>query len=186
MINNTKMRYLIFIGFIAMAYFSCNLAGKKQVPEPLPQIKSCKIYSSDFAMFDPNDQGQLIQEYLFNSEGSVTDLIRYDVEGNEINRFDITGEQNPLPMPGKPEYVDTVLTIVGYDSLGNQLRKEVKIYNQSGLLEEVDFYEGDTVLLKKNTYEYDSLNMIWKDIYWDIELKQPRQVIIYKYEFFTD
>ncbi len=180
------MRYLIFIGFISFACYSCQSTGKKRGSDSLPLIKSCKIYSSDFAMFDPEAQGQLIQEFVFNSQGHVTELIRYDVEGNIISRLDISGEQNPLPMHGKPEYVDTVLTVIGYDSLGNQFRKEVKVYNQDGLLTEVNFYESDTVLLKKNTYEYDSLNMIWKDVYWDIELKQPQQVIIYKYEYFTE
>lgn len=180
------IRNLFLLIFSIFFFIACQSGQKAETEKQLPVIKSCKIYSSDFAMFDPTDQGLLIQEFLFNRQGFVTDLIRFDVKGNIINHFDITGQQNPFPMPGKPEFVDTVLTIINYDNTGIQTHKEVKEYNQDGLLVAAHFYQGDTLLMKKNTFEYDSLNLIWKDIYWDIELNQPRQVVIYKYEFFTD
>jgi hypothetical protein len=149
-------------------------------------IKSCKIYSSDFEFADPGAEGMLIQEFKFNKKGFVNELIRYDMEGNEIARFDIFGENNPLPIPGKPLYIDTVLTVVELDSQGEMRQKEVKKYSENGWLTEVLIYDGSNGLIKRNTYKYNALGLIIEDIYWDIELDIPKQVIKYRYAYFID
>ena len=154
--------------------------------DAMRNIKSCKVYSSEFVLFDPNDKGILIQEFNFNKKGFVNELIRYDMNGEVIGEFDIYGENNPFPMPSNPEYVDTLLTVINYDSLGVIINKEVKQYNIYGWLAMVEFYDGDSTLVKKNTYKYNNFGIIKEDVYWDVELNKPKQKIRYEFEYFTD
>lgn len=149
-------------------------------------IKICKMYQSDFVLIDPNEKGQLIQEFRFNKEGYVNELIRYGIDGEIISRFDIYGEHTPFPLPGKPEFMDTVLTVFNFNTSGMVSGKEVKIYNETGLLIQVDFFEGEDSLVKRNTYNYDKNNMIKEDVYWDVELDKPKQKIRYEFEYFID
>lgn len=149
-------------------------------------IKVCKMYQSDFVLIDPNEKGQLIQEFRFNKEGFVNELIRYGIDGEIVGRFDIYGEHTPFPLPGKPEYTDTVLTVFNFDTSGMVAGKEIKIYNEIGLLTQVDFYAGEDSLIKRNTYKYDKNNMIQEDVYWDVDLDKPKQKIRYEFEYFID
>ncbi|MDA3891144.1 MAG: hypothetical protein PF517_05710 [Salinivirgaceae bacterium] len=150
------------------------------------KVKVCKMFQSDFVLLNPNEEGHLIQEFRFNKKGFVNELIRYGMDGEIIGRFDILGEHTPFPMPGKPEFVDTVLTVVNFDEGGNIKGKEIKMYNTLGLLIQVEFYEGDSNLVNKNTYTYDKQNMILEDIYWDVDLDKPKQKIRYKFEYFMN
>lgn len=148
-------------------------------------MKACCIYSSEFAILDPNDAGRLIQEYRFNKRGFVNELIRYGMDGSIIAQFDIYGEENPFPSPGNLVYVDTVLTLINLDTQGEISKKEVNKYNDKGLLNESTLYSINDEMIQKNTYEYNAENRIIKDIYWDVELNEPMQVVRYEYTFFT-
>jgi len=150
------------------------------------KIKVCRMYSSDFVLLDPNEKGLLMQEFRFNKNGFVNELIRYDLDGEIVGRFDILGENTPFPMPGDAEFVDTVITVLDTESLDIVNGKEIKVYNNKGLLIEVRFYEGQNQLVKKNTYNYDSNRMIKEDVYWDLELDKPKQKIRYEFEYFTN
>lgn len=150
------------------------------------QLKACRIYSSEFAILDPNDAGRLIQEYRYNKRGFVNELIRYGIDGTIIAQFDIYGEENPFPTPGKPIYVDTVLTTMSLGNEGIVNKKELKKYNTKGLLVEASLFSDEVDIVQKNTYEYNNENRIIKDIYWDIDLDEPMQVVRYEYEFFEE
>ncbi len=183
------MRYIVFIILVAIGYGSCKNPDQKYDNghfKTNQTIKVCKIYSSDFAILNPNEKGQLIQEFRFNKEGYVNELIRYGMDGEIIGRFEISGKNTPFPMPEKPVYVDTVLTVVNIDSVGVINNKEVKTYNKNGLLIEVVFYHENDKLIKKNTYEYNSNGFIISDTYWDTDLNKPNQIIRYEYEFFIN
>ena len=143
------------------------------------------MYSSDFVMLDPNDRGLLIQEFRFNRKGFVNELIRYGMNGEVIGRFDIFGENTPFPIPGKPQYTDTAICIIDIDKSGVIKSKEKKVYNSEGYLTKIEFYKGDSELLKKNTYKYNSTGYIIEDIYWDVDLDTPKQKMLYKYEYFS-
>lgn len=146
-------------------------------------IKACKIYSSDFAILNPEEKGSLIQEFRFNNKGYVNELIRYDLNGEILARFDITGQNTPFPLPGAKEYMDTVLTVIEFDKLGAIKHKEIRSYNADGFLIEVNIRDANNSLINKNTYEYHPNGLIQKDIYWDTELDKPKQIIWYEYEF---
>lgn len=181
------MRHYIYI-FFFVAFAGCNNPKESNniVQEnKSTHIKVCKVYSSDFVLLDPNDKGQLIQEFRFNKNGYVNELIRFNMEGEVIGKFDIFGEHTLFPMQGKPEFVDTVLTVLNLDSLEQIIGKEVKYYNNDGLLIEVKYFEDENKLVRKNTYTYDMQGMIKEDIYWDIELNKPKQKIKYEFEYFT-
>jgi len=182
-----KKQYYIFlmvVFFAACQQKNTDDSNRNEVKEL--NIQVCKIYSSDFVLLDPNDKGLLIQEFRFNRQGYVNELIRYGIDGEILGKFDIYGENTPFPMPGKPEYVDTALVVVNIDSIGGIIGSEVKIYNANGLLTEVRFYEGESTLVKKNTYKYNSKGIIQEDIYWDVELNKPKQIIRYEFEYFID
>ena len=184
-----KMRDYIYIILLLIVFAGCHQTQPENGEINLQQqckIKVCKMYSSDFVLLDPNERGQLIQEFRFNRKGFVNELIRYGMDGEIISRFDIFGENTPFPMPGKPEFVDTVLTVVNFDSLGVIKGKEVKAYSINGLITEICFYEGKNSLIKKNTYKYNNQDMILEDVYWDVDLDKPKQKIRYEFEYFTD
>lgn len=179
----------ILIGLFFLGYFSCqNPLSKdgKDIYVGTPLIKSCKMYSADFVALNPNDSGQLIQKFNFNRKGFVNELIRYGLNGEVVEKFDILGNNTMFPLPEKPQYMDTVLTTFEMDSLGKTSQIEVKKYNKDGLLIESSYFDGDNKLLRKNTYQYNELRLITKDIYWDVELAMPLQVIRYEYELFKE
>ena len=108
-----------------------------------------------------------------------------DGRRSRVCRFDIMGKNTPFPAPGKPEYIDTILTITNIDSLGKIKDMEIKVYNTNGLIAEIRFYEGKYNLVKKNTYKYNKQNMIIEDVYWDVDLDKPKQKIRYEFEYFN-
>ena len=175
---------LFFLGFITCQNpFSKNGNGDASA---IPTIKSCKVFSAGFVALNPNDSGQLIQKFNFNKKGFVNELVRYGLNGETIEKFDITGNNSLFPLPGNRQYIDTVLTTFEMDSLGGISQKEVKKYNKDGLLIEYSYFEGNDKLVKKNTYQYNEFGLIIKDIYWDVELSIPQQVIRYEYEYFKE
>lgn len=185
------MRNLIYMILFLLSAAACTNTPQKKQSLPLTkdmpqQIKACKIYSSDFALLNPEERGTLIQEFRFNKKGFVNELIRYGLEGEVLARFDISGENTPFPLPGMREYMDTVLTIVELDELGIITHKEIRTYNADGFLIEVTQRDADNKISNKNTYEYHSNGLIHKDIYWDTELDKPKQIIWYEYEFIAN
>jgi hypothetical protein len=174
----------IFTLFILLLLFlySCQ-RSKVQSDKEKPLISSCKIYTYDFEFSDENNPGQLLQEFRFNKQGLVNELIRYGIQGEVVSRFDITGNSNPFPMSDKPQYIDTVLTIVDLDPVGNVRQKEIKKYNTKGLIVSVEIFANRDSLISRNTYTYNKQGLIAEDIYWDLDLQKPRQVIRYKYEY---
>jgi hypothetical protein len=187
--SKITMRPIIYILLLSLGFVSCNTPvpdTTKNQHQSNPPIKKCKIYSSDFVALNPDDKGQLIQVFAFNRQGFVNELVRYDIEGKVIEKFDIKGNNTLFPIPNTLQFIDTLVTTFDMDSLGELHQKEVKQYNSNGLLVELSYFDGQNKILKRNTYQYDSLNLITKDIYWDIELNIPRQVIRYEYEFFSE
>lgn len=176
-------KYIAIFIFILFA-ISCKQKSASSEVVERNKIKSCKIYSADFVLLDPDDKGLLLQEFKFNQNGYVNELIRYDINGNVIGKFDIYGHHTPFPMPEKPTYFDTVLTVLEIDSLGEIQHKEIKTYNKQGRLIEVSHFNGADKLQKKNTYQYNTNGFIAKDIYWDVDLLKPKQVIRYEYDYF--
>jgi hypothetical protein len=180
---------LFLIAALLLFFIACkqNKPSQSNAQQNTPiKLKTCKIYSSDFVLLDPNDKGQLMQEFRFNKLGYVNELIRYGLDGEILGTFDIRGQNNPFPFPEKPSYFDTVLTVLTIDSLDIIKQKEVKIYNTQGLLIETRFYNETNNLTRKNTFTYDTLGLIQQDLYWDIELNKPKQMIRYEYEFNAD
>ncbi|PKP09341.1 MAG: hypothetical protein CVU09_11730 [Bacteroidetes bacterium HGW-Bacteroidetes-4] len=185
------MQNLIYIILLLWLGTACQnnpqkVNNKPHAYELTQNIKACKIYSSDFAILNPNERGSLIQEFRFSNKGYVNELIRYDMNGEILARFDITGENTPFPLPGAKEYMDTVLTVIEFDKLGAIKHKEIRSYNADGFLIEVNIRDADNSLINKNTYEYHPNGLIHKDIYWDTELDKPKQIIWYEYEFITN
>ncbi len=152
----------------------------------MSKIKVCRIYSSDFELLDTTKQGQLYQEFYFNRDGFVRELVRYDNQGQILGRFEISGEDTPFPIPGNAVYVDTVLTIATLGEGGHLRETELKRYNHLGLLTETCIYDSNDVMVRKNSYNYNQWGYIIEDIYWDIELNTPAQVIRYEYEYYPD
>lgn len=183
------MKNTIYIAFIILLV-GCQQPqhNTTEVMTPINSgiIKSCKMFSSDFVLLDPNDNGLLIQEFKFNRKGFVNELVRYGMNGEVIGRFDIFGENTPFPMPGKPQFTDTAICIVDIDNLGVVKSKESKAYNSKGFLIKVEFYKGDSNLLKKNTYKYNDAGYIIEDVYWDVDLDAPKQKMLYRYEYFEN
>ncbi len=183
------MKTPIYIVLILLLIAACNLNTHKKESTKNPvdlKIRSCKMYSSDFVMVDPNEKGQLMQEFRFNRKGFVNELIRYGMDGEVVGRFDILGENTPFPLPGKPEFRDTAITVVDLDSLENIKGIEVKSYNSAGLLVDVKYFLGADSLIRHNTYNYDQNGLIKEDIYWDTDLDKPKQKITYEFEYFDD
>ncbi len=183
------MRNSIYAILVLLVFTGCDQMQSANGDNNLPQahnIRFCRIYSSDFVLLNPDEKGQLIQEFRFNQKGFVNELIRYGMDGEVIGKFDITGENTPFPISGKPEFVDTMLTVFNIDTLGVIKGKEVKTYNTNGLIIEVRFYRGENELVKKNTYKYNNQNMILEDVYWDVDLDKPKQIIRYEFEYFAN
>ncbi|MBI9067390.1 MAG: hypothetical protein JEZ09_08870 [Salinivirgaceae bacterium] len=184
------MKNLIYIFLLSAFIYSCSPSNTKSGQSPTIaedlKISACRIYTADFVMIDPNDKGLLLQEFLFNKKGFVHEFIRYDINGEITDKFDLYGELTPFPTYANPEYIDTVLMVIEIDSIGEIMRKELKTYNSDGLLIESSFYGKFDVLQSKNTYEYNNNGMIICDIYWDVELMKPKQIVRYEYEYFSD
>ncbi len=183
------MRPIIYLLILSLGFVSCNTPVPdtiKNEHQSIPLIKKCKIYSADFVALNPDEKGQLIQAFAFNRQGFVNELVRYDIEGKVVDKFDIKGNNTLFPIPNTLQFIDTIVTTFDMDSLGILHEKEVKQYNSNGLLVELSYFDGQNKTVRRNTYQYDSLNLITEDIYWDIELNTPRQVIRYEYEFFKE
>lgn len=181
--------YIIISQFLFLRCSSPEKETTKEVFVPVEtqqfrDIKACRIYSSEFAILDSEDKGRLIQEYRFNKKGFVNELIRYGMDGEIIAQFDIYGQDNPFPHAGKPVFSDTVLTVTSISNDGEVSKKEIKKYNEVGLLVEASLYLQDGSLIQKNTYAYDPNDRIAKDVYWDVDLNEPMQVVRYEYEFY--
>lgn len=174
------MKYLIIAAFTF--FFGCSQNGNKQI-KVHPKIKVCKVYSSDFEFLDSKNKGLLIQEFRFNKDGHVRELIRYGIDGQITSRFDIFGESSPFPVTDSPEFKDTTITSVELGLMGDIRIKETKHYNIDGKLTEVMVLNGEDSLIQKNTYEYNPEGYITKDIYWDVDLNTPEQVMKYEYQY---
>jgi hypothetical protein len=183
------MKYILYV-IVLVVFVRCSVSddndGKAVESHKTDIIKSCKMYSSNFVILDPDDAGVLIQEFRFNKKGFVNELIRYDINGKIIGRFDILGENTPFTTHNKPQFTDTVIAITNIDSLGVVEDRSLKTYNKKGLLVKEEFFENDSNLVKKNTYKYNSDNLILEDIYWDIEMDKPKQKIRYEYEYYIN
>lgn len=177
----------LLIPFFFVFLVACS-GHKKPIPEnnTVLKIKSCKVYTADFGLLDEGSPGLLIQEFRFNKEGFVRELIRYDNMGNVTGNFEITGTESPFPLPDKPEFMDTTIINEEYGTMGDLRKKEIKSYNSNGLLTEVRLFNSQDSLKQKNTYEYNPEGYVSKDIYWDVELNTPIQVINYVYEFYPE
>lgn len=176
------MKYTLLL-LIVLVCFSCQNEPNSANSKNPVKIKICKVYSSDFGLLDTDSPGQLIQEFHFNKDGHVRELRRFGSDGKIINRFEIDGETSPFPLDKSNEFIDTTVTNVEYGTMGDTRKKEVKTYNKNGLLVEVKLYNQADSLKQKNTYEYNKEGYISKDIYWDIELNIPIEVINYRYEY---
>ncbi len=97
------MRNILYILFFSSILLGClQNNSNKNKEEKLSQnqkISVCKIYTADFVLLDPDDKGLLLQEFRFNKKGFVNELIRYDLNGDVLGKFDIFGEHTPFPMP---------------------------------------------------------------------------------------
>lgn len=179
-----KFVYIITITS-AICLYNCNNFGKTHNKKQ-KIVKICKIYSSDFEVLDTTLPGQLIQEYYFNRDGYVRELIRYGSQGEVIGRFKIDGTDSPFPQPVNPLVTDTVITSKNYSKNGILRDIEIKHYNSKGLIEEICYYDTANNITKRNTFKYNNYGYIIEDIYWDIELEIPAQVIRYKYEYYPN
>lgn len=167
---------------VILAYSCSNTKEDKEATQY--KIKNCKVYSADFGLLDETNPGLLMQEFAFNEEGYVRELIRYDNDGQISGQFEIKGKESPFPLPESPEFKDTTILNAEYGTLGDLRKKEIKKYNSHGLLIEVQLFNSQDSLKQKNTYEYNSEGFVCKDIYWDVELNTPIQIINYQYEFY--
>lgn len=169
------MKYILF-SLTILLLIACNESKQRT-------IKTCKVYSSDFVLLDDESPGIIIQEFQFNDAGQVSKLIRYGNDGEITSTFDINGEESPFPLAIHSEFTDTTISHTDYGTMGDVRKTEVMEYNEAGYLQEIRLYNSIDSLKQKNTYKYNEEGYIQKDIYWDVELDAPMQVINYEYEY---
>ncbi len=177
------MRPVIYI-IIVCLLVGC--ADNKKNHNMYKQVQSCMVYTSDFALLDPNDLGMLIQKFEFNGHGFVCEMVRYGFNGEIVGRFKIDGNECPLPIPDMVSYKDTTVEFKELNPNGLLISKLVKSFNTDGMLTAIEETDGKGVLLRKNTYTYNERGLISQDIYWDVDLDLPTHKINYVYEYYSD
>lgn len=148
-------------------------------------IKSMIQYSHDLAFIEPENIGRIIQITSFNRKGEVVKIIRYDKYGN------VCFTENIDPNKGKgknkldvPDLFEDSITVTNINPQGKPIEKIFNTYNDHKQIISTIKKDQNGLMSEKITFKYYPNGLIMKDIYWNVDLDKPEQIINYKYEYF--
>ncbi|PLX20235.1 MAG: hypothetical protein C0599_09440 [Salinivirgaceae bacterium] len=149
-------------------------------------VKKMIQYSHDLAFIEPDNIGRIIQTTTFNKEGEEIKIVRYDNNGNicfteEINPDLEKGKNKAKEIKGR----DDSITVTNLNPEGKPIEMISHTYNDLKQIISTMRRDKDGVLVEKMTFEYYPNGLIKKDVYWNVELDKPEQIINYKYEYFN-
>lgn len=148
-------------------------------------VKKMNQYAQDLAFYEPNDRGRIIQTYSFNKQGQIIKVIRYDKSGNICftEEIDPDTESGDNKLIVKESESDS-LTIRNFGPEG-ELRDKVSYrYNDKGLKEAMIRKNKNGKVVEKITYKYYPNGLLKQDIYWNMDIEKPEQIINYEYEYY--
>lgn len=182
---------LLFIFVLTLT--GCNLASDKELDDigveenvyAKYHVEKMMQYTNDLAFIEPNNIGRLLQITTFNKKGQEIKIVRFDKSGNICFTEDI----NPIVEQGKNkvdelEILDDSITVTTLNPEGKPIDKISHTYNDEKQIISTIRIDKDGVLAEKMTFEYYSNGLIKKDIYWNVDLNKPEQIITYQYEYF--
>jgi hypothetical protein len=185
-----RVLYLLVIAFLLVACQS--ESDKKDISNTKEDnvyakyhVKKMIQYSHDLAFIEPQNIGRIIQITSFNKEGQEVKIIRYDNNGNIC----FTEEIDPNLEKGKNKAnelkgLGDSITVTNLNPEGNPIDRISHKYNDLKQIVSTIRRDKDGVLVDKMTFEYYPNGLIKKDIYWNVELNKPEQIINYKYEYY--
>ncbi len=148
-------------------------------------VKKMMQYAHDLAFYEPEDKGRLIQSYFFNENGEIIKVIRYDKGGNICYKEEIDPEKdagsNKLNVK---EHKNDSLTIKNYTPQGELRDKVAHKYNDKGLKKSMVRKNDNGKVVEKITYKYYPNGLLKQDIYWNMDIEKPEQIINYEYEYY--
>lgn len=174
--------YMVFVLF----YFSCQTSTNVKPNRDAEKIKkagytTCKMYSSEFSMGQLSENGRLIMEFKYNADGYVVEMVRYNMDGSVNHRLSVEPSDSAPVSSQNTSYAGQTIETATMDSAGQVIQKTVISYNQSGNITERFVVKNNLDTISHNSYKYNEAGLITEDIYWDMELKEPVQVIRYEY-----
>lgn len=184
-LNLRKITVFICMVFMLL-HFSCQTNTNTKPNQDAEKIKkagfiTCKMYSSDFSMGQLSENGRLIMEFKYNAEGYVVEMVRYNMDGSVNHRLPVQPSDSASASSQNPAYAGQTIETATMDSAGQAIQKTVITYNLSGNITERFVVKNNTDTISHNSYKYNEAGLITEDIYWDMELKVPVQVIRYEY-----
>ena len=164
-INNIRAIALIFIAFLFQQCIESDTSSQKNVLHG-SHIKSCKIYSCNYADNDSIDNEILIEEFEYDKYGNETKLIRYDTLGNIScsfsYKYDNQGNLSEKIWKEAAQIKKSNNDVAIVDDFNN--------YNQESISKE----EGN---VKNNQYDKSGklVEQIWNDPYTKSKIKETHQ-----------
>ena len=148
-------------------------------------VKKMMQYAHDLAFYEPEDKGRLIQSYFFNRDGEIIKVIRYDKSGNicYTEKIDPEKDAGSNKLIIKKHKSDS-LTVKNYGPQGKLRNKVAHTYNEKGQKKSMIRKNDNGEIVEKITYDYYSNGLLKQDIYWNMEIKQPQNIINYQYEYY--
>ncbi len=177
---------------IILCMFCFILISCQRIPPPKPGTeaykisqagyRSCKIYTADFSFATAQEQGRLMQEYFYNENGHVTEMVRYNIDGTENHRIktDLT-IADTLGQNDQVKHISQTIEVTQMDSPGEAVRRELQVFDKDGNMVEKVVLNANNDTLRMNKYHYNEWGLITEDIYYENDLKVPVQVIRYSY-----
>ncbi|MFO7862518.1 MAG: hypothetical protein R6U85_00820, partial [Salinivirgaceae bacterium] len=76
------------------------------------------------------------------------------------------------------------LTVKNFDPDKELINKVAYTYNENGNKSGMIKYNADDSVTAKATYKYYPNGLVKQDIYWNVDIDKPEQIITYRYEFY--
>lgn len=182
---------LITIALFAILIISCETTVKQELQGAHSKnlyekyhVKKMIQFTHDLAFIEPENLGRILQTTTFNKKGEVIKIIRYDKSGNICFTENIDPELEKGKNKLKKKGYEDSLTVTNLNPAGQTIEKISHTYNEQKKIISTIRTDKDGVLVEKMTFEYYPNGLIKKDIYWNVELDKPEQIINYQYEYY--
>jgi hypothetical protein len=147
------------------------------------EVSNITQYAQDLAFYDSTNIGRRIQTTNFDTTGRMIKITRYDKIGDICYTEHITPTDENPDKSYKQRISSDTLTIKNFDPDDELINRVAYTYNENGNKKSMIKCNAEDSVTAKTTYKYYPNGLLKQDIYWNVDINKPEQIITYKYEF---